>query len=205
MEMNMRKVDEGKAFIATFNADRTIDYIHTIFDIPVTNEEIEYMKNNWRPSELQRRLICTYFARYFGNYRDTNLLTRDNFYILALLLKKKLLLEYGWETNDKGIVESAVLPYILTGNLEGKMNSRIIRNNKYMAKLEEDIHYASLISSEFSMLLEIHEDEIKSIISQLVNSRFTYVTPEEPDLLGTDIVGDEDKVGSEAVFFLFNQ
>lgn len=204
MEMNIKKMDEGKALIATMNADETADEIKSIIDIPVSQEEVDYMMNHWKPNELQIRLINSYFASYFGNYRDTNLLTRNNFYYLALLLKKKLLLEHGWEFNDEGVIESAVLPYVLTGNLEGRMNSRIIRNNKYMNKLEEDIHYIGLCQSEYSLLLEIHGDEIKSIISTFVNSRFTYVTPEEPELTGTEIGYSEDKIGDETVLFLFN-
>ena len=204
MEMNIKKMDEGKALIATMNADETADEIKSIIDIPVSQEEVDYMMNHWKPNELQIRLINSYFASYFGNYRDTNLLTRNNFYYLALLLKKKLLLEHGWEFNDEGVIESAVLPYVLTGNLEGRMNSRIIRNNKYMNKLEEDMHYIRLCQSEYSLLLEIPSDEIKSIISTFVNSRFTYVTPEEPELTGTEIGYSEDKIGDETVLFLFN-
>lgn len=205
MEMNIKKMDEGKALIAKMNAEETADEIKRIIDLPVSDEEIEYMKDHWKPNELQIRLIYSYFANYFGNYRDSNLVTRNNFYYFALLLKKKLLLEYGWEPNDKGVIETAVLPYVLTGNLEGRMNSRIIRNNKYMNKLEENIHYMELCENEYSLLLEIHPDEIKTIISTFVNSRFTYVTPEEPDFTGDEIGYSEDKIGDEVIFFLFNQ
>lgn len=206
MEMNIKKMDEGKALIAKANADMTIFSIKSIFDIPVSMEEIIYMEDHWKPNQLQIRLINTFWANYFGNYRDTNLVTRHNFHYLSLLLKKKLLLENGWDVGeDEEVLESAVLPYILTGNLEGRMNSRIIRNNKYMSKLEDDDHYRRLCDEEYSLLLEIHPDEIKSIISTFVNSRFTYVTPEEPDLLGTEIGYSEDKIGSEITFFLFNQ
>lgn len=204
--MNIKKMDEGKAMIAKMNAEMSVFSITRIFDIPVSKEEIIYMEDHWKPNQLQIRLINSFWANYFGNYRDTNLVTRHNFYYLAILLKKKLLLENGWDVgDDEEVIESAVLPYVLTGNLEGKMNARIIRNNKYMSKLEDDDHYMRLCSEEYSLLLEIHPDEIKSIISTFVNSRFTYVTPEEPELLGTEIGYSEDKIGSEVTFFLFNQ
>lgn len=203
--MNIKKMDEGKALIAKMNADITCRYIKRIFDIPVTMEEIIYMEDHWKPNQLQIKLICSFWANYFGNYRDTNLIVRHNFYRLSLLLKKKLLLENGWDVGEDGVLESAVLPYILTGNLEGRMNSRIIRNNKYMSKLDDDEHYTRICNEEYSLLLEIHPDEIKSIISTFVNSRFTYVTPEDPDLLGTEIGYSEDKIGSEIAFFLSNQ
>ena len=163
------------------------------------------MKDHWKPSDIQIRLIKGYYGRYFGNVRDLNLITRNNFYKLALLLKKCLLIQYGWDERFDNINGYTSLPYILTGNLDGKMNSRIIRNNKYMNKLEEDIHYNYLCDSEYSLLLEIHPDEIKSIISTLINSRFTYVTPENKELTGTDIDYNEDRIGSEITYFLFNQ
>lgn len=204
MEMNIKKMDEGKALYAKLNAEFTPESIHTMLDIPVYEWEIQYMQENWHPDQLQIRLIYSYFARYFGNYRDTGLVNRHNFYFLALLLKKKLLLESGWEVGDKGVLGYTALPYVLTGNLEGKMNSRVIRNNKYMSKLDEEIHYRRLCDEEYSLLLEIHPEEIKQIISTFVNSRFTYVTPEEPELTGSDIGYSEDKIGSETSFFMFN-
>lgn len=204
MEMNIKKVDEGKALYAKLNAVCTIDTIRNIFDIPVEPGEVKYMQDNWHPDRLQIKLIYTFFARYFGNYRDTNLVSRYNFFYLALLLKKKLLVESGWDTTDTGIMSYVALPYILTGNLEGKMNSRVIRNNKYMSKIDEEIHYRQLCEDEYSVLLEIHPEEIKTIISTFINSRFTYVTPEDPDLTGSEIAHSEDKIGSETIFFLFN-
>ena len=205
MEMNIRKMNEGLCVIADMNADLTCKYIYDKFDIPVSDEEVEYMKDHWKPSDIQIRLIKGYYGRYFGNVRDLNLITRNNFYKLALLLKKCLLIQYGWDERFDNINGYTSLPYILTGNLDGKMNSRIIRNNKYMNKLEEDIHYNYLCDSEYSLLLEIHPDEIKSIISTLINSRFTYVTPENKELTGTDIDYNEDRIGSEITYFLFNQ
>ena len=205
MEMNIKKMNEGLCVLADMNADLTCQYIYDKLDIPVTDEEIEYMEAHWKPSEIQIRLIKGYYGRYFGNVRDLNLITRKNFYHLAILLKKCLLIQYGWDERFDNISEFTAIPYILTGNLEGKMNSRIIRNNKYMNKLEEDIHYNYLCDSEYSLLLEIHPDEIKSIISTLINSRFTYVTHENEELTGSDIMYDEDQIGSEITYFLFNQ
>lgn len=203
MEMNIKKMDEGKALYAKLNAEHTPDLIRSVLDIPIEEWEVKYLEENWHPEQVQIRLIYSYFARYFGNYRDTGLVNRYNFYYLALLLKKKMLLESGWDVGDPGVLPFCALPYIITGNLEGKMNSRVIRNNKYMSKLDDEIHYQRLCNEEYSLLLEVHPEEIKSIISTFVNSRFTYVTPEEPELTGSDIGYSEDKIGSETIFFLF--
>lgn len=210
MEMNIRKMDEGKALIADLNAKWTTEMIKDILDFPVMDNEVDYMIDNWYPSDLQIRLINTYYASFYGNYRDTNLLTRKDWYYLAVLLKKKLLFDAGWEAHISGESDvdiSCALPYVLTGNMEGKMNSRIIRNNKYMNKLEDDIHYIRLIDEEYSAMLQIpsHQDEVRGIISSIINSRFTYVTPEEPDRTGETIEYSEEKIGAEIIYFLFNQ
>lgn len=204
MEMNIRKLDEGKAILATMNASITTRKIMERFDIPVTMEEVEYMKDHWKIANTQKKLIQSFVAKFYGNFRDTQLLTRNDFCMLALIIKKKLLIDSGYDISDP-VGKMAVLPYILTGNMWGKATSRIVRSNKYFSKLEQDLYYTELCKSQYSMLLRLnnHEDEIKNILMSIVNSRFTYVTPENPDLLNKDIVFNEDKVGSELLAFLF--
>lgn len=203
MEMNIRKIDEGKAVAAKFNANDTFEKIRTMMDIPVTKDELEYMKNNWKPTELQIRLINSYYAQYFGNYRDTYLNTRDQFYTLAIILKKRLLIESGYVGDTGEVLSVAALPYILTGNLVGKANNRIIRNNKYLASLDEDEHYKILCNDIYSQMLEIHPDEIKQCISTLANNTFTYVTPECEELTGHVVECTAEKVGAELIQFLY--
>jgi hypothetical protein len=205
MEMNIRKLDEGKAILATMNASITTRKIMERFDIPVTMEEVEYMKDHWKIANTQKKLIQSFVAKFYGNFRDTQLLTRNDFCMLALIIKKKLLIDSGYDISDP-VGKMAVLPYILTGNMWGKATSRIVRSNKYFSKLEQDLYYTELCKSQYSMLLRLnnHEDEIKNILMSIVNSRFTYVTPENPDLLNKDIVFNEDKVGSELLAFLFS-
>ena len=136
MEMNIRKLDEGKAILATMNASDTTKKILSMFDIPITDEEVEYMKNNWKISNTQKKLIQSFVAKFYGNFRDTQLLTRNDFCTLALLIKKKLLIDSGYEIGDP-IGQMALLPFILTGNMWGKATARIVRSNKYFGKLEK--------------------------------------------------------------------
>ena len=105
--------------------------------------------------------------------------------------------------DDGDVIPSTALPYLLTGNLVGRANNRIIRNTKYLQSLEEDSHYQLLCTKIYSHMLEIHPDEIKQCISTLVNNTFTYVTPECPELTDHLIECSADKVGSETIFFLY--
>ena len=122
--------------------------------------------------------------------------------VLLVLLKKKLLLELGYEDEEEGKIHNASLPYILSGNVSDKINTRIIRNNKFLVKIKESDMYKELIERKYQMLSYIKEDAIISILSQVINTKFTYVTYEYPELLGTEINYSEDKISDELLFFL---
>lgn len=204
MLMNASKIDEGIVTMADINIEMTIKKIRDNIDLPITTEEVDYYMINHQPSKIQILLVHAYYAKYFGSYRDLKLLTKRDYIILLLLLKKKLLLDLGYEENigDETIIHTASLPYILTGNLSDKVNTRIIRNNKFIAKIEESYIYQDLINNKYKLLNLVKKDELLSILSTIINTIFTYVVYEQPDLLGTEIVYSEDKIADELLFFL---
>jgi hypothetical protein len=202
MAMNLTKLDEGATTFADINIQKTIERIRKIIDVPLSEEEVDYYREHLTPSKIQIQLIYSYYTKYFGSYRDLNLLTRRDYIILALLLKKKLLIELGYEKDENGEVHQAALPYILTGNLEDRVNTRIIRNNKFISKIEESYLYQNLITNKYNLLQQIKPDYILSLLSTLINTRFTYVTYENPELLGQEILYSEDKISDELLFFL---
>lgn len=204
MAMNLTKLDEGATTIADINIKKTIERIRKIIDVPISEEEIDYYRQHLSPSKIQIQLIYSYYTKYFGSYRDLNLLTRKDYIILALLLKKKLLIELGYEHDENGMIHQAALPYILTGNLEDRVNTRIIRNNKFISKIEDSYLYQNLINKKYNLLQQIKPDYILSLLSTLINTRFTYVAYENPELLGKEIIYSEDKISDELLFFLNN-
>ncbi len=104
--------------------------------------------------------------------------------------------------NDKVFAENTKLPYLISGNVQDKVNTRIIRNTKYVSKLEESDNYRELNTNKYSYLNKIRPDYILSILSQVNNTTFTYVVYEDPDLLGKEIEYNEDKTSDELIFFL---
>ena len=104
--------------------------------------------------------------------------------------------------DEKGKIHYASLPYILTGNLSDHVNTRIIRNNKFIAKIEDNYMYQNLMQTKYRMLNYIKPDLILSMLSSLINTRFTYVTYEYPELLGEEIKYSENKISDELLFFL---
>ena len=202
MLMNANKIDEGSVTMSDLNIKLTIERIKKQIDIPLSEEEIQYYIKHHKPSKLQIQFVYAYYTKYFFSYRDLNLLTRRQYVILLLLLKKKLLLDLGYETDEDGELHYASLPYLLTGNLIDKVNTRVIRNNKFVMKIEENYMYKNLIENKYKMLNYLKPDELLSLLSSIINTRFTYVTYEYPELLDTEIFYSEDKISDELLFFL---
>ena len=201
MAMNLTKLNEGTTILVDINKEETMKDIKKKFDVPISDEEIGYYIKNLSLSKLQIEFIDSFFAKYFGAYRDMNLLTKREHITLAVILKKKLLLELGYDT-ETGDIHQAALPYILTGNLEDRVNNRVIRNNRFINKIDESYLYEKLKNSKYKYLVQIKPDIILEKLSTFINTRFTYVTYENPELLGEEIVYSEDKISDELLFFL---
>lgn len=204
MEMNLSKIDEGIVTMAEINIPITMDYIRRNIDVEVTNEEIDYYMKNLSYDKLITKLVFCYFAKYFGNSRDLNLLDRRRTIELLLILKKKLLIEFGYYKDEDGKLHSAALPYILTGNMSTPLNTRLIRNTKFVNEVKESPLYKDLIKNKFNLLGYIREDEFLGIISGLVSAKFTYVTYEEPELTGKEIHYSNSRLSNEILIFLSN-
>ena len=200
--MNATKIDEGVIVMADMNIELTTQRIIKQIDIPVSDEEIDYYLQNHEVSILQRDLVYAYYTKYFDSYRDLNLLTARQYMTLLLLLKKKLLIELGYEETEEGEIHHAALPYILTGNVTDKINNRIIRNNRFIAAIESSEQYQNLKNNKYKMVEYLKPEYILSTLSSVINTRFTYVTYEYPELLGTEICYSEEKIADELLHFL---
>lgn len=202
MAMNIAKLDEGELLLSEVNAEDIVEEIQKTFDIPIEEAEIEYYQKNHSPSKDQLRLVYTYYGKLFGNARDCKLVTMKQYLIMMLVLKKKLLFDAGIRGREKGVLESAVLPYIISGNLEGHLNTRIIRNVKFNSTLADSYQYNELKSDMYNLLEEIKPEELDSLISTFVNSSYSYCCYERPDLLGKVITCSDHKIADELTFFL---
>ena len=202
MEMNLTKIDEGQTVYAEVDVEYEMNRIISNYSkFTVTDEELDYYINNWHPCPIQITLIKAYWAKQFGSYRDMAMLTRKEFYTLALILKKKLLEQAGYDSEyEDGI---AILPYLLTSNLsDEKTSTRIIRNNKYLEKVRSSYLYKSLITAKYSNLIKIKQNELDRILSIFINTSFTYVTYEKQEATGQKIECGEDRISDEVLFFL---
>lgn len=200
MEMNLTKLDTGIIDLANINVGICLDRLKRDINVPITEEEIQYYRDNHYPSDIQVHLVRSAYADFFASYRDENLLTRYQYNVLLILLKKRLLLENGYQTSDVG--EESYLAHIICGNLEGKVNTKHIRNNKLMAELEENPNYQYLVNVKYKELEEHKPGYIKGLISTFLNTQFRYVCYEDQSLTGKIIEAPEKKLCDELLFFL---
>lgn len=274
MAMNLSKIDEGITIMADINIPMTIKYLKRRFDIEIDSAEVDFYIKHHIPSEIQIQLVRSYFAKYFGSYRDLHLCTRRDYVTLMLLLKKKLMIELGYDKdvdeedkenysrcetivnhvkellNNSEITEDQLtdefiislintfgfdgsieevreaielgrfvddngnivytdnnmrpvaLPYIISGNLSDHINTRVIRNIKFTEKVESSYTFQKLQEENHKYLNFIKPSHDMALISSLINTKFTYVEYDHPELLGQEITYNDNKIADEILFFL---
>lgn len=202
MEMNLTKIDVGIIDTATINVETVMRHLRKKIDVPVTEEELQYYRDHHYPSDVQVHFVRCAFADVFRSYRDENLLSRREYNELLVLLKKRLLLENGYEHDEVGT--GCYLPYILTGNLDGVVITKQIRNNALMEALRANQDYQYLVDYKYKELEEAFPGTVDSFISMIVKTKFTYVVYEDPSLLGQPIEAPEESLCEEIVRFLKN-
>ena len=227
MSMNLSKIDEGITIMSDINIPMTIEYLKRRFDITISSDEVDFYIKHHKPEDIQIQLVRSFFAKYFGSYRDLLLCTRRDYITLMLLLKKKLMIELGYEDENEEIDETDIneseeiitdengniiktdntmrpvaLPYIISGNLSDHINTRVIRNIKFTEKVESSYTFQKLQEENHKYLNCIKPNYDMSLISSLINTKFTYVEYEHPELLGQEITYSDDKISDEILFFL---
>ena len=141
---------------------------------------------------FQSQLVFYYFAKYFNGYRDLNMVNRTQYIKLLIILKKRLYFQ-----------EYVYLPEILTANIDGKLNSRTIRNDKFLTKIQTSDIYQSIMSNKYSILHDIGKDDlILKILSRMINTKFTVVNYDHPEQLGETIEVNQDIISEEFLNFL---
>lgn len=192
LEMNSSKIDESIVILSDINIKKTIKRIQNSMHIKPTKDEINFYRDNTYISEFQSQLVFYYYAKYFSGYRDLNLLNRTQYFKLLIILKKRL--QYQ---------KFIYLPQILTANIESRLNSRTIRNDKFLTKIESSSIYQHILSEKYSTLDDIGKpDMILNLLSTILNTTFTFVDYDHPETLGRVIELNQDVVSDEFLNFL---
>jgi hypothetical protein len=201
MEMQQEKIDEGALIIAKESVNNEVERLIKEYGFEISDEELDYYVKNFNIQPLHQQLISSFFASYLGSYRNTLGITRVNFIRLALLLKKRILRDAGFD-NPNVYTNRVSLPYILTGNIKEKINTRLIRNAKFKEDCQESYIIDDLINHKYKFLEEIDKEAVMSILSTINNTVFTYCCYERPDLLGTEINLEKNSLTDQLGFYL---
>jgi hypothetical protein len=192
LEMNTIKLDESVAILSEMNIKTTIKSIEKQMRMKVSKDELQYYQKHLTITKFQVQLCQYFYARIFGGYRDLSFLTRKNYLKLLILLKKRLRLQ--------GMM---YLPDILTSNIDGRLNARTIRNDKFLSKIEQTPLYRSIVDNKYSVLDDINKgDLIIGLLSTLINTKFTIVDYDNEDKLGETIEVNQDAISDEFLNYL---
>ena len=200
MEMNLSKMDKGILVMSEVNIKDTIRRLREQYGVAISEEEIDYYIKHQKPSDIQTHLIRSLYSKEFMSYRDQYIVPNRQSPILKIILKKRLIADAVCSPNKE--FDDVVLPYILTGNVSGKVNTRMVRNSKLLAKIEEDSDYQYLVNYKYKELEELEPGYIKSLLSTFIYTKFTYVCYEAPELLGVEINAPEDQICHELIQYL---
>ena len=201
MEMQQEKLDEGSIIIATECACSEVERLVREYGFTITDEEIAYYMKHLKIQRVHQELILAAFASSLGSYRNAMELSRIDFIILALLLKKRLLVQHGYDDVTQ-FTDTIALPYILTGNVKEKINTRLIRNQNFKESCEESYVIEGLLKEQYNYLEEIDKERIMTTLSTINNTVFTYCCYEKPEILDEEILVDKVPLSDEVGFFL---
>jgi len=171
------------------------------YGFEITDEEFEYYRRNFNIQPLHQQLISSVFASCMGSFRNTLGISRANYIKLALILKKRILQESGFDSSGV-FTDKVALPYILTGNIKEKINTRLIRNAKFKEDCEESYIINDLIHNQYKYLEEIDPESVMSILSTINNTVFTYCCYENQEMFGKEIDVEKNSITDELGFFL---
>lgn len=190
--MNMSKIDESLIILSEINIKNTINKIKTRFNITVEKDELNFYMKHHRINKFLMQLVHAYYAKFFEGYNDLLMLTKSQYIELLIILKKKLIYD--------GFI---FLPQIITGNIQSRLNSRVIQNNKFISRIESSALYKELLEDKFAAVIELKgENIIINLLSNIINTKFTFVDYVMDNKLDEVIEINQNTLSDEFLKFL---
>lgn len=193
MEINSSKIDESIPILSRLNVNHMMDKFRSKIHVKDMDKEIDFYLRNHKIDPFQSQLVHTFYVDSFGGHRDLDMMNTLQYIELMVLMKYYLL--------SKGFV---YLPQIISGNVI-QLNKRVIRNKKFLSKLEESDIFRDLVEKKFAAIMDFGGKEryIISILSKMINSEFEIVDYNTPDKLGEKLEIDNlDVISHEFLSFL---
>lgn len=214
--------NEGLAKSIEFGIRETTEsLLYTNKLLVSNNDEILYYVDNWFPTDEQLQLIYAFYAKYYGDIKHCELLSKIDLTKLALILKKILLIDYigGNEQSDDAeegngtTFNSAVLPYIITSNMIPNNSDKLVYSDELVQSIQDTYLY-KIIMKKFAILIETignhdtkfhkHNNIIMELIINLLCSRYTLLDFYNQENSGKDIEFNRNRLSYELLSFITN-
>lgn len=188
LEQSLAKIDET----IIVKTDKIIsDFINgMIHKYNIPEDEIQFYTTELSdPSEFHNKLLNYYYAKSFLSFTELKNMSNEQRSILLIVAKRQL--------TARGFRE---LPHLLSSKTKGKTTNRILRNMKFIQKLQESELYNNIVNKKYSVITS-GASEILKMISFVLNNDYVYVEYNS-DLNGQDIIFNEDIISDELLMFI---
>ena len=193
IEMSVYRIDESNAIISEVNNEKVVKKIRKKFNIPISEEELDFYRNNVRISRVSKLFLESFYAKFFHD-PNAALNINDEITLELLIYMKKYLQLRGME----------IIPQLCTAKVRGKYKENTIKNAKFIEKVKTSDGWKNVIENKFTYVSELSEkdDELLKRFSSFVSSTFEFVDFNGPDdgYVYEDI--DQDKIIAEFTTFL---
>lgn len=192
LEQTLSKMDETIIIRCEKSLTDVIDRLEKEVG-PISDEEIEYYGINFtsRTSSFHMMLLNYMFAKDFNGFTELKNINMFQHMRLLIIAKRRL--------KKAGYVQ---LPYLFSSVVRGRTSTRLLQNTKFINKLEASSVYQNLVNEKYPILKGYSDDKILQIISQTLNTVYTYVEYEHPELTGEIIEFNEDIISDEILNFI---
>ena len=193
IEMSVYRIDESNAMINEVNTIKVLKNIRKKFNIPISENEIQFYKENVKISSVTKLFLESFYSKFFHDSNAVLNVNRNTTIELLIYMKKYLQL--------RGMI---LIPQLCTAKVRGKYKENAIKNSKFIEKVQTSDVWNNIIKKKFTYVSELNqkEDYLMKKISSFINSTFEFVDFEGPDngLIYEDI--DQDLIIKEFSLFL---
>ena len=194
MEMSMLRTDLSNVVISTVNKETVLGNLQKSLKVEISQDEINYYKKNYRPTDFQLELIKLYFAKYFNGFSEMEALSSEQFARLVILMKYKM--------QSQGY---RYMQHLIVGKMLDRSTNKTMRSLKFVDKIEQSDRYKRLVEKKYAKLLKLKGPRvILDVLSTLLKTKFEFIDYNNQDLQGKVINIDEDLVSDEFLLFWGN-
>lgn len=187
LEMNMNKIDEEIIILSKININDTIKRLKKINKMKISKKEVRYYMEHTSVNDISKILVFYYYANIFNGFDSLNNISKKCYIKLMIMMKKRL-----------ALMGYILIPQIISANLEGRVNNRIIHNTKYNENIKNSPVFINLVNEKFpSLKTTDKETKVISLLNSIITSRFSIVDYNAPDYTGKNLEINSDTMTQE--------